>query len=578
MKNEPAPLKRNGYSSYEKAGVQISAFFAFVMGLVNLISVVQPALMNRLAIIEPVIPLEVRHGSRVTAALAGFGLLLLANSLGRRKRVAWLLTLALLAVSIVSHLIKGLDFEESTLSLALFFLLILLRNSFHAESDQPSIRQGLYALGAAFIFTLAYGTIGFDLLDRHFSARFDLAAALRQTLVMFTEFYSPGLQPITGFGRYFAASIYVIGFATIGFAAFMLIRPVLVRQPASADERKRAEGIVNGYGRTALARATLFDDKSYFFDSEDVVISYGVSGRGAMVLGDPIGAADHIADAIVHFRDLCTHKDWTPSFVSTLPDFLDAYRAAGFDVLCIGYEAIVPLEGFSLEGSKNKDLRNVVSRMTRGQYRAEVTLPPLDDAMMSALREISNAWLTLRKGGEMHFSDGWFEDKYIRNSPVIVIYDAANRPIAFANLVSEYQKNEITIDLMRHYPKMENGVMDFLFVQMLQWAKEKGYATFSLGLSAIVGVGEKPEDPQVEKALHTISEYVSRFYNFKGLHQFKDKFHPQWEPRYLIYPGPGSLPLIANTLLSVHSGKNFLSKFLQKQNVADSGKDLSAVT
>lgn len=575
MNIESAPSKRNGYPNYEKLGVQISALFTFVMGLVNLISAVQPALLNRLAILETVIPLEVRHGSRITAALAGFGLLLLANSLRRRKRVAWLLTLVLLTVSILSHLTKGLDFEESTLSLILFVLLILLRNSFHAESDPPSVRQGLYALGAAFIFTLAYGTIGFDLLDRHFSVRFDLVAALRQTLVMFSEFYNPGLQPITGFGRYFAASIYVIGFATIGFAALMLIRPVLVRKPASEAERKHAEEIVNKYGRTALARATLFDDKSYYFDSGDVVISYGVQGRGAMVLGDPIGPADQIPDAILHFRDFCTHKDWTPSFVSTLPDFLDAYRAAGFDVLCIGYEAIVPLEGFSLEGSKNKDLRNVVSRMTRGQYRTEVTLPPLDNALMSALREISNAWLTLRKGGEMHFSDGWFEEGYIRNSPVIVVYDAANRPIAFANLVSEYQKNEITIDLMRHYPKMENGVMEFLFVQMMLWAKERGAATFSLGLSAVVGVGEKPEDPQVEKALHTISEYVSRFYNFKGLHKFKDKFHPQWEPRYLAYPGAGSLPLVVNTLLSVHAGKNFLQKFLQKQNVKTEGKDIS---
>jgi len=106
--------------------------------------------------------------------------------------------------------------------------------------------------------------------------------------------------------------------------------------------------------------------------------------------------------------------------------------------------------------------------------------------------------------------------------------------------------------------------MEFLFAKMLQWAKEKGYDSFSLGLSAIVGVGEKQSDPRVEQALHTIAEYVSRFYNFKGLHDFKEKFHPRWEPRYLVYPGPASLPLVLTTLLRVHSGNNFLWKFLGK--------------
>ena len=105
--------------------------------------------------------------------------------------------------------------------------------------------------------------------------------------------------------------------------------------------------------------------------------------------------------------------------------------------------------------------------------------------------------------------------------------------------------------------------MEFLFIRMLQWAKEKGYDTFSLGLSAIVGVGEKSDDPRVEQALHTISEYVSRFYNFKGLHNFKDKFHPQWEPRYLVYQGPSSLPQALSSLLRVHSGNNSLWKFFK---------------
>jgi lysylphosphatidylglycerol synthetase-like protein (DUF2156 family) len=28
-----------------------------------------------------------------------------------------------------------------------------------------------------------------------------------------------------------------------------------------------------------------------------------------------------------------------------------------------------------------------------------------------------------------------------------------------------------------------------------------------------------------------------RFYSFSGLHRFKDKYHPDWQDRYIAYPG-----------------------------------------
>lgn len=551
-------------ATLERWGVHLAALLTAAMGVVNLVSAVTPALHNRMLLIRDVLPLEVRHGSRLTSALAGFAMLMLASSLWRRKRTGWLLTVALLVVSSLTHLLKGLDFEEASLSLGILALLLLLRNNFHAYTDRPSLRQGLLVLAGAFLFTLVYGTAGFYLLDKHFHLNFGLADAIRQTVVMFTSFYDPGLQPITGFGRYFAFSIYVVGLITLTYALLMLIRPVLVREPATASECQQATDIVEHYGRTALARPALFDDKSYFFTPGGSVIAYAARGRGAMALGDPIGPRPDAPAAIVSFRDFCARNDWTPSFASVLPDFLDAYHAAGFETVCIGKEAIVGLETFTLEGSENKNVRNAFNKLVRLGYRFQMHTPPLDDALLHALRAISDAWLTLQHGGEMHFANGWFDDDYIRSGPVAVVHAPDGKPTAFANLVTEYQANEVTIDLMRRYQKVESGTMEFIFGSMLQWAKDQGYETFSLGLSAIVGVGEKPDDPRTEKALHTIADYVSRFYNFRGLHEFKEKFHPRWEPRYLAYPGPASLPLVLTTLLRVHSGDNFLWKYLKK--------------
>src|ERR1051325_11773164 len=101
---------------------------------------------------------------------------------------------------------------------------------------------------------------------------------------------------------------------------------------------------------------------------------------------------------------------------------------------------------------------------------------------------------------------------------------------------------------MRSLQRTESGLMDFLFVFLFQWAREQGFATFNLGLSALSGVGEHSDDPIIERALNFIYQNVNRFYNFRGLHSFKEKFHPTWSPRYLVYPGPPSLPVVSGAL------------------------------
>jgi len=168
------------------------------------------------------------------------------------------------------------------------------------------------------------------------------------------------------------------------------------------------------------------------------------------------------------------------------------------------------------------------------------------------------------RGSELHFSLGWFDDDYLRNGSVAAVYTPEGRMSAFANIVSEYQRNEVSLDLMRRIREIENGTMEFLFVSIFDWAKKKGYATFSLGLSALSGVGEKTGDPVMEQALRYVYEKVSGFYNFKGLHKFKDKFHPHWESRYMIYPGTVSLPAIATGLVRAHSGDNFVWAYLKR--------------
>jgi phosphatidylglycerol lysyltransferase len=533
------------------------------MGIINLFSAITPSLPDRMEWFRDFFPVEIRHSGHLFAALSGFFLLILATNLLRRKRSAWILAVILLMVSILSHLIKGLDYEESLFAGALLILLMAMRKTFTAQSDRPSMAQGVRVLIGSLLFTLAYGTAGFFLLDRAYNVQFDLPGALAQTLAMFFTEDNAGLVPRTRFGQFFANSIYLVGGVTLTYALFMLLRPVLLRgEPATAAQRQRAQAIVEQYGCSSLARFTLLNDKAYYFSpSGKSMIAYVPKGRVAIALGDPIGPREDREEVIFGFQQFCEQNDWHPAFYQTLPDDLALYESFRFRVLKIGEEAIVDLKTFTLKGKAGQNFRNTLNKFKKSGHRIEFYQPPITSELLYELRTVSNEWLKMMQGSEKKFSLGWFDEAYLRDCEIAVVRTAQGQLSAFANVVTEYQINEITIDLMRHRAEMAHGTMDFLFISMFEHFQERGYDGFNLGLSALSGLGDSEQAPQLEKGMNYLYEHLNRFYNFKGLHAYKEKFHPCWEPRYLVYPSLTSLPDVAVGLARADSGDRLLDYF-----------------
>jgi phosphatidylglycerol lysyltransferase len=550
----------------EPMSVRIAALLTVAMGLMDVLSGLTPTIHNRLAILEQYSPFGVDIGGQLISVLAGFALLLLANGLWRRKRLAWALTITILLFSVPVHSFKGLDYEEAALGACLAIWLFYLRPHFHARSDPPSIQQGLLALLVAVIFTISYGVLGFSLLDQYFllngqPVNFNVWGALHQTMVMFAHSYFPDLIPTSRFARYFANSIYIVSMVTVGYALLMLVRPVLVRQGASGEQRRKARQIVEAYGCTSLARLLILDDKMFYFSPAGSVIGYVIEGRVALTLGDPIGPGSDTAACISNFASFCSLNDWQPAYFQVLPDNLNAYQALGYHALCIGHEAIVELSSFNITGDDKEIIRTGVNGICELGYQAEVLKPPHPTSLMSELRQVNDEWLTSVKGTERRFSLGWFDENYLNSTPVIIITDPQGYVDAFANILLAYQANEVGIDLVRHRAQAEKGEMDFLLVSLFKWAKAQGYGTCSMGLSGLAGIGEKSADPVNERALHYIYEHVNQINNFKGLDEFKAKYDPIWSPRYLIYPNAASLPSIVIAMMRADSGPNILGGY-----------------
>jgi len=130
----------------------------------------------------------------------------------------------------------------------------------------------------------------------------------------------------------------------------------------------------------------------------------------------------------------------------------------------------------------------------------------------------------------------------------------ADKIVAFANLWIGAEKEELSPDLMRHLPEAPHDIMEYLFVQLMLWGKQEGYCWFNLGMAPFSGLETRALAPLWHRLGAFVFRHGEHFYNFQGLRQYKEKFAPEWEPKYLASPGGLALPRILMNLASLISG------------------------
>jgi len=102
--------------------------------------------------------------------------------------------------------------------------------------------------------------------------------------------------------------------------------------------------------------------------------------------------------------------------------------------------------------------------------------------------------------------------------------------------------------------------MDFLMVRILQHLQAEGYQRFGLGMSPMAGMAERSGAPKWQHLARLLFEHGDRFYNFRGLRSFKDKFDPVWEPRFLAAPRGLSTAFILADVTTLIGGSRAAQK------------------
>ena len=201
-----------------------------------------------------------------------------------------------------------------------------------------------------------------------------------------------------------------------------------------------------------------------------------------------------------------------------------------------------------------KGLRQAVHRSERDGCSFAVVPASELSQLLPELRRISAAWLADRNTREKGFSLGRFEEDYIRRFPVAVVR-RGGAMVAFANVWCGGQHEELSIDLMRFEPEAPPGVMDYLIVELMRWGAREGYAWFNLGMAPLAGVEPGALAPIWNRVGAFIFRHGEQFYHFRGLRAYKEKFSPEWRPRYLAAPGRLALPkAVANIAVLISGG------------------------
>jgi phosphatidylglycerol lysyltransferase len=520
----------------------LPSFFAgltLVSGAVLLFSGATRALPGRMEILRDVLPLSVLEVSHLLASVIGMLLLILARGLQRRLDAAYVLTLVLLVAGAVFSLLKGIDYEEATLLTLLAMALAPAHRLFYRRASLFSTTFSIgWIVAIAAVLGCAIWLVLFSY--KHVDYSGDL----------WWEFsFHQGGAPRALRALVAAAA------AGMLFALASLIRPVqLHREPPSEAELAQALPLIKQFP-SAQAHLALMGDKTLLFDPEHkAFVMYDIEGRSWVTMGDPVGTDDDARRELVWtFLEQCERAGGWPVFYQVSPADLDLYLEVGMNLLKIGEEARVRLDTFNLDGKSKKTLRGTVNKLARDGLRLEIVPADAVAPLLPRLKEISDAWLRDKHVREKRFSLGAFDPRYLVRMPMAVVWQN-DQPVAFANMFLNETKQEASLDLMRHLPDGPAGIMDFLFVELMQWAQGEGYQWFNLGMAPLAGLHNRRQAPLWNRFGALVFGRGERFYNFRGLQRYKEKFDPQWEPRYMAVPGGIALPMILANVASLISG------------------------
>lgn len=232
----------------------LPVFIIFISGIINLISAITPAIPDRIAILDKLLPQVAISVSNYSVFVVGVLLIILAVYLLRGVKRARRIALVLLAISVIGHLVKGIDYEEAIISFVAFFSLLITHRFYNIKS-LPLFRTSWWTIWMVALTSLILYAVGatFFLNKTHMDFDYSFVESIKASFRLIFLFDSSHYIPVSHFARFFIASIYWCSGGLLLSAVLLIVKPMFYESTQSDEnEVAHAKLLVKNYGNSAL--------------------------------------------------------------------------------------------------------------------------------------------------------------------------------------------------------------------------------------------------------------------------------------------------------------------------------------
>ncbi|MDN3295453.1 phosphatidylglycerol lysyltransferase domain-containing protein [Streptomyces ficellus] len=487
----------------------------------------------------------------LTAGFAsGAFTLFLAITMRRRKRAAWILNsvlgglfllLLLAAVALLPEIRRHPQNWVSLLLTAAFVLALLLgRREFYAKGDRsnPALATAV-AVGGLLVTSLLAALLvtatNTATAPSTFLERWRYGVLRLFTLVPDAS----GLPNITTPG-WVDVVINVMAALLLIAVLYAAFRSRRVVDPLGPQDEEQLRALLERHGeRDSLGYFALRREKSVVWSpTRKAAVAYRVVGGVCLASGDPIGDPEAWPGAIEPWLAQAREHGWIPAVMGASEEAGTVYARHGMDALELGDEAIVDTGEFTLEGRAMRTVRQAYNRIKRAGYQVRIRRHediPADE--MADLVRLADDWRDGATERGFSMALGRLGDPADGRCVMLECTDADGRPRALLSFVPWGPKG-LSLDLMRRDRDAENGLMEFMVIELLQRAGEIGITQVSLNFAMFRSVferGARLGAGPVLRLWRSLLSFFSRWWQIESLYRANAKYRPIWEPRFMLF-------------------------------------------
>ncbi len=548
------PLWKGGKWAWIPA---VASLFTFLIGLSDVLAIFKPDLLHqKFHRLNEVLPGTLTNVTRTSDVIIGLLLLMLARGLRRRKRRAWQAVLALLAFDVANHSIHGPRVVSTIVAIVLLVVLVYFHGEFYAVGDTRTrwnaLRMFVILIAADFAIGLGYLAMG-PLADNYpFTVR------LQDVLYELVGVYGPVEWAAEGRGDLYHILTSGLGLFTLVVTIYLFLRSAKPRARLSAADADKIRGLLAKYGdRDSLGYFALRNDKSVIWSpSGKAGICYRVVSGVMLASADPLGDPEAWPGAISEFLSEAARHAWRPAVMGCSELGAEVWcREGGLTALELGDEAILKVADFSLGGRQMRNVRQMVNRVAKSGYEAEVRrVRDIPRPELDRIVRATEYWRGSQTERGFSMALGRVGGA---NDEDCVLVTAKERGALRAVLhFVPWGTDGLSLDLMRRDRAAQAGLNDFLIVEAIKAAPGLGIKQLSLNFAmfrAALERGERIGAGPVLKAWRGLLVFLSRWFQIESLYKFNAKFCPVWEPRFFVYPGGRDAPRIALAALEAEA-------------------------